>query len=204
MPTTASAERNTMRFPWRRRPVGRSARLLDLAGVDPRSVDDDEDLDVCRQVAFRVARRDHGGTAEVLALIEELLADEAEYAFAVTFLEDLQNLASHGLDAFRSPAETRLLLGPRAAVCWDTVAAFWAEVAEWRAANGKPLEPSAAMLGTENEQLRLLLWTSNRTLPGGEKLGIADVVRFEKAVGSSLPGYSHIAVAMNLAGRVGP
>ncbi|MER7669349.1 hypothetical protein ABTY61_12880 [Kitasatospora sp. NPDC096128] len=193
-----------MRFPWRRRPVGRSAGLLDLAGVDPRSVDTHEDLDVCRQVAFRVARRDHGGAAEVLAFVEELLADEAEYVFAVTFLEDVQNLVSHGLDTFRSPEETRLLLGPRSAACWDTVAGFWAEVADWRATNGKPLDSSAAMLSAENEQLQLLLWTSNRTLPGGEKLGLADVVRYEKAVGSPLPGYSHIAVALNLAGRIGP
>ncbi|MFF2074752.1 hypothetical protein ACFVXG_08340 [Kitasatospora sp. NPDC058162] len=193
-----------MRFPWRRRPVGPSVRLLDLAGVDPRSVDADEDLDVCRQVAFRVARRDHGGTAEVLAFVEELLADETQYVFALSLLEDAQNLVSHGLDAFRSPEETRLLLGPRGAVCWDTLADFWAEMAGWRAADGKPLESSAALLGVQNEQLQLLLWTSNRSLPGGEKLGLADAVRYEKAGGSPLPGYSHIAVALDLAGRVGP
>ncbi|MBP0448780.1 hypothetical protein J5Y04_04380 [Kitasatospora sp. RG8] len=192
-----------MRIPWRRRPAGRSRRLLDMAAVEPGTVDATDELDVCRQVAFRVARRDHGATAEVLAVVEELLADETEYEFVVTFLENLQNVVSHGLDTFRSPDEIRLLLGPRSAVCWDTVTGFWAAVADWRLRTGVSLEPVAPLLDVENEQLRTLLWTANRTLATGEKLGIADAVRYEKAVGSPVPGYSHIAVALRITGQRG-
>ncbi|MQS15859.1 hypothetical protein F7Q99_27245 [Streptomyces kaniharaensis] len=172
--------------------------------MKPGSVDDTDDLDVCRQVAFRVARRDHGATAEVLAVVEELLMDEAEYGFVVTFLENLQNLVSHGLDTLRSTEEIRLLLGPRSAICWDTVTGFWAAVADWRVHTGVPLKPAAPLLGAQNEHLRMLLWTANRTLSTGEKLGIADAVRYEKAVGSSIPGYSHIAVAQRIAGQGRP
>ncbi|WP_459648556.1 hypothetical protein [Kitasatospora sp. Ki12] len=164
-------------------------------------MDDDDDLDVCRQVAFRVAQRDCGATAEVLVVVEELLKDEAEYEFVVTLLENLQNLVSHDLDTFRSPGEIRLLLGPRSAICWDTVTGFWAAVADWRVGTGAPLESAATLLGVQNESLRMLLWTANRTLPTGEKLGIADAVRYEKAVGSPIPGFSHIAVALRITGQ---
>ncbi|MET7737646.1 hypothetical protein ABZT02_40995 [Streptomyces sp. NPDC005402] len=170
-------------------------------GIKPGSVDDTDDLDVCRQVAFQAARRDHDATAEVLAVVEELLGDETEYEFVVTLLENLQNLVSHGLDTFRSPEEIHLLLGPRSAICWDTLADFWTAVADWRVRTGAPLESAAPLLGVQNEQLRTLLWTSNRTLATGEKLGIADAVRYEKAVGTPLPGYSHIAVALRSTGQ---
>ncbi|MGI5341909.1 hypothetical protein ACQEVS_33140 [Streptomyces sp. CA-181903] len=193
-----------MRIPWRRRPAGRSRRLLDIVGIKPGSVDDTDDLEVCRYVAFRVARRGHGATAEVLAVVEELLEDEAEYEFVVTFLENLQNLVTHGLEALRSADEVRLLLGPRSAICWDTVTAFWAAVADWRVRTGVPLDSAASLLGVRNEHLRMLLWTANRTLSTGEKLGIADAVRYEKAGGSPVPGYSHIAIALRIAGQGRP
>ncbi|WP_344445380.1 hypothetical protein [Kitasatospora nipponensis] len=167
-------------------------------------MDDSDDLDVCRQVAFRAAQRDCGATAEVLVVVEELLKDEAEYEFAVTLLENLQNLVSHDLDMFRSPDEMCRLLGPRSAICWDTVTGFWAEVATWRVGTGAPLESATTLLGVQNESLRMLLWTANRTLPTGEKLGIADAVRYEKAVGSPIPGFSHIAVALRISGQGGP
>ncbi|MBO1413984.1 hypothetical protein [Streptomyces sp. FH025] len=167
-------------------------------------MDDGDDLDVCRQVAFRAARRDCGATAEVLLVVEELLKGQTEYEFLATLLENLQNLVSHGLDMFRSPDEIRLLLGPRSAICWDTVAGFWGAVADWRVGTGAPLEPAATLLGVENENLRMLLWTANRTLSTGEKLGIADAVRYEKAGGSPIPGFSHIAVALRITGQGSP
>ncbi|KJY25435.1 hypothetical protein [Streptomyces sp. NRRL S-495] len=177
-----------MRFPWCRRPAAPPA-------------DTDDDLQLARLVAYRAAQRDHPSTVEILALGETALEDENGYAFAVGVLENLQNLASHGLDAFRSPEDIRPLLGPRSAICWDSLTDFWHDVADWRLHNGAPMESSAPLLAVENEELRLLLWTSNRTLPTGEKLGIADVVRYEKAVGASLPGYSHLAMALSIAGE---
>ncbi|MFB7381190.1 hypothetical protein ACFC6U_10345 [Kitasatospora purpeofusca] len=127
--------------------------------------------------------------------------DEHGYAPAVRVLENVQNLVSHGLDEFRSPEDIRPLLGPRSAICWDTLNGFWNDVAEWRLHNGVPMESSAPILAVENEELRLLLLTSNRTLPTGEKLGIADVVRYEKAVGASLPEFGHLAAALGVAGK---
>ncbi|MEU7018946.1 hypothetical protein [Streptomyces sp. NPDC046385] len=188
-----------MQLPWRRRPGGRSRQLLDSAGVKPGSVDAADELEVCRQAACAAARRKNGTITAVLAVVEELLQDESSYEFALTFLEDLQNLSSHGLDTLRSASEIQALLGPRSAVCWDSLTGFWIEVANWRAGTGVPLQPIAPLLGVKNKQLRVLLLTSNRTLPTGEKLGLADAVRYEKAVGSPIPGYSHIAIALRSA-----
>ncbi|MFD4908252.1 hypothetical protein [Kitasatospora purpeofusca] len=187
MPTESA----TMRFPWRRRPTAPPAAPADT----------EDDLHLARQIAYRAAQRDHPSTVEILALGEEALVDEAGYALAVRVLENVQNLTSHGLDEFRSPEEIRTLLGPRSAIYWDTLTGFWSDVADWRRHNGAPMESSAPILAVENEELRLLLWTSNRTLPTGEKLGIADAVRYEKAVGASLPEYSHLAVALIAAGE---
>lgn len=190
-----------MRISWRRRPAGRSRRLLDVAGIKPGSVDATDDLDVCRQVAFLTARRDHGATTEVLAIVEELLGDETDYEFVVTVLGNLQNLVSHGLDTFRPTDEIRPLLGPRTAICWDTLTDFWSAVADWRVSTGVPMESSAALHSIQNEQLRMLLWTANRTLSTGDKLGIADAVRYENAGGAPVPGYSHITVALRSTGQ---
>lgn len=180
-----------MRFPWRRRPTAPPAAPADT----------DDDLQLARQVAYRAAHRDHPSTVEVLAVVEEMLADENGYPFAVGVLENLQNLASHGLDEFRSAEDIRPLLGPRSATCWDTLTDFWGDVADWRLRTGVPMESSAPILAVESEELRLLLWTSNRTLPTGEKLGLADILRYEKAVGASLPDYSHLAAALDVAGK---
>lgn len=198
---TAQSKEVTMRIPWRRRSAGRSGRLLAAAGIEPKTVEDPDEPAICREIASRVARRDHGATVEVLAVAEELLEDEANYEFVVAFLEDLQNLVSHGLDTFRSPDEIRALLGPRSTVCWDTLTTFWTAVADWCALTNLSLEPAAPLLTIENEQLKTLLWTANRTLSTGEKLGLAQAVRYEKAGGAPIPGYSHVALALRRMGQ---
>jgi hypothetical protein len=190
-----------MRIPWRRRPAERSRRLLDAAGIGPGSTDDGNDQVVGREVAYRVAQRNSGAIAEVLAIVEELLGDEANYEFVVSLLENIQNLVSHGLDMFWSPDEVYTLLGTRSAVCWDTLTGFWAAVADWCARTGLSLEPVEPLLTIQNEQLKVLLWTGNRTLSTGEKLGLAQAVRYEKANGVSIPSYSHIAVALRSTGQ---
>jgi hypothetical protein len=190
-----------MRFTWRRQPTGRSQQLLGAAGLGPGSKEDAEDLAVCRQVAFRAAQRDPDTIAGVLAVVEELLLDEANYEFVVAFLEDVQNLVSHGQKAFWSPEEVRALLGARSAVCWSTLADFWTAVADWCNSSGLPLESVETLLTVQNEELRVLLWTMNRTLPTGEKLGLAHAVRYEKAGGTPIPGYSHVEVALRSAGQ---
>ncbi|MCX4594714.1 hypothetical protein OG819_34865 [Streptomyces sp. NBC_01549] len=133
--------------------------------------------------------------------MEELLGDEPNYEFVVSLLENIQNLVSHGLDTFWSPDEVYALLGPRGAACWGTLAGFWTAVADWCARTGLPLEPVEPLLTIQNEQLKVLLWTGNRTLSTGEKLGLAQAVRYEKANGASIPSYSHIAVALRSTGQ---
>ncbi|MFJ8989080.1 hypothetical protein ACIRQH_01655 [Streptomyces sp. NPDC102279] len=190
-----------MRMPWRRRSAGRFGPLLVAAGIKPGSVDESAELTVSREVAWRAARRDQLTTADILRVVEGMLRDEREYEFVVSVLEGIQNLVSHGLDAFRSPDEIHGLLGPRAAVCWDGLTGFWSAVAGWCALTGLQLESSAPLLTVENEELRMLLLTANRTLATGEKLGLAQAVRYEKAGGSPKPGYSHFALALERMGQ---
>ena len=80
------------RLPWRDRLTRRSQRLLQAAGIDPRSLRDIAEPDICRYVAYRVTQRGGGRVGAVLAAAEELLADEANYGFVIAFLEDVQNL----------------------------------------------------------------------------------------------------------------
>ncbi len=190
-----------MRMPWRRRPAGLSGRLLEAAGIPRRSLADTSDREVCREVAFRVVRRDNEAIADVLTVLEEELANESEYERAVSFLEDLQNLSSHGLAAMRSSEEIRSLLGPRSMVCWNTVDGFWTEVARWCARTDRALEPMTRFLEVDNRQLQALVWTGSRTLPGGEKLGLAEALLFEKNGGTPIPGISHLAEVLRRTGQ---
>ena len=190
-----------MQVPWRGRPAGRSQRLWLAAGLGRRSAGDSTEFGVCRDVAYRVGHRDSANLGPVLAVAEELLGDEAHHGFVMAFLEDLQNLVSHGIETLRGPVDITRRLGPRCAVCWSTLAEFWASVALWCAQAGISLESSQKMLAVHDEELRSLLWTASRSLPSGETLDLAHVVLYEKAGGAPIPGYSHIAIAMKITGQ---
>jgi hypothetical protein len=153
--------------------------------------------DVCRQVAFRAARKNSPATVGVLAVAEDLLAKEENYDFVMSFLEDLQNLVSHGLDALIAPDQVMALLGPRSLVCWTTLADFWAAVAAWRTRTGMAAGSSYDLPAIENQELRTLMWTGIRTLPTGEQVGLDHAILYEKAGQPPLPGYSHIAAALD-------
>lgn len=189
-----------MPTPWRRRTPPPSHRLLAAAGLDGKTVSDATDFAVCRKVAYHAAKRETAAIEKALAAAEELLLDQGNYQLVLAFLEDLQNLVSHGMDTFVTQGQVAGLLGPSCQVCWTTLADFWASVAAWCAETGIDVESNERLLNVENEQLRALLWTSNRTLPTGEKLGLAHVVRYEKAGRPPLPGYSHIAAALDTFG----
>lgn len=190
-----------MRLPWRDRLTGRSQRLLQAAGIDRRSVRDITELGICRDVAYRVTQRGSGRIGAVLAAAEELLAEEANYGFVVAFLEDVQNLVSHRIETLCSAGEIAARLGPRCAVCWSALADFWASVAAWCSQAGVALKSSEEIVSVQNDELRALLWTANRTLSDGSMLGLATALLFEKAGGAPIPGYSHIAAAMKIAGQ---
>jgi hypothetical protein len=190
-----------MPSPWRRRAPSRSSRLLAAAGLDRKSMSDATELTVCREAAYQAAKRETAVLGKTLAAVEELLIDKADYEFALAFLEDLQNVVSHGLATFVTSSQTAALLGPKSLVCWTSLAEFWTSVADWCDDAGLPPDSNERLLNIENEQLRTLLWTCNRTLPTGQKLGLAHVVRYEKAGQPTLPGYSHIAAALDTFGN---
>jgi hypothetical protein len=174
--------------------------LLKAAGIDRRSVGDSSELGICRDVAYQVTHRGGGQLAAVLHAAELLLADEANYDFVVAFLEDVQNFVSHRIQTVCSAEEITSQLGPRCLVCWSTLANFWASVAAWCSRTGVALESRERILSVQNEELRRLLWPANRSLSDGSVLGLAEAVLYEKAGGTPIPGYSHIATAMNVAG----
>jgi hypothetical protein len=147
-----------------------------------------------------VTQRGCSRLTTVLSAAEQLLSEEANYGFVVAFLEDVQNLVSHHLETLCGPQEITSGLGPRCATCWSTVADFGESAGAWRGQAGMATESSDKLLSVHNDQLRQLLWTANRTLADGSVLGLADAVRYEKAGGTSIPGYSHVAAARNIAG----
>jgi hypothetical protein len=169
---------------------------MHAAGVDPKGVGDSSDLAIRQDVAYRITQREYGNAAAVFAVVEVLLADEDNYDFVISFLEDVQNLVSHQLSALYAPVDIATWLGRRCAVCWASLAAFWDSVAAWCSRTGVTLEASDELLSIQNERLRALLWTTNRTLPTGATVGLAQAVLYEKAGGAPIPGYSHIAAAI--------
>ncbi len=48
---------------------------------------------------------------------------------------------------------------------------FWVSAAAWCSQAGTTLESGDKILSVQNEELRQLLWTANRTLPDGSMLG---------------------------------
>jgi hypothetical protein len=127
-------------------------------------------------------------------------AEEANYGLVVRFLECVQHLASHRQEGFLAAEDVMVLLGPRCTIIWKMLTDFWERVAAWSARELAPLEPTTEILSVENEQLRAVLWTSNRTLPGGHKLGLAHALRYEKAGGIPIPAFSQLAAALDAAG----
>lgn len=192
-----------MRLPWQRKAPTPVQRLLTAAGADPREAAGAPPNRVAARVAYQVAHRDDPATARVLAVIEELTADEAAYEVVIAALEALQNVVSHRDDRVLLPEEVEALLGPRSTACWAMIAAFWSAVADWARENLPPLKSSEAIRAVENARLRQLVWTSNRTLPAGEQLGLAEVVRYEIAGGKPMLGFEHIGSALEMMENLG-
>jgi len=185
-----------MRLPWRRRELTAAQRLLSAAGIEHRAADHLPDA-VGVDVAYRAAHRGAGTIVQVLAVAEELVADEANYDLVLSLLEALQNLVSHRSESFLLPEEIESQLGERSLVCWHMISTFWEAVADWSREALPPLESNAAIRGIQNDQLRAILWTTDRSLPTGQKIGLPEAVRYEKAGGTSFLGYGHISIALS-------
>ncbi len=182
-----------MRWPWQSQ-LGPAEQLFLAAGGDRRSIGRG-DVDLCQAAAFRAAERSAARAEATLAVAEDLLEQAANYDVVVSFLEDLQNVTSHGMSQFYSQIEITAWLGPRSAICWASLAAFWQDVATWSTANSVQLQNSEEILAVENEDLRRLLWTTNRSLPSGLRVNLAAVLRYERAGGTPVPGYEQLSDA---------
>lgn len=182
-----------MRWAWQSR-LGPAEQLFRATGGDRRSIGGG-DTDLCQAAAFRAAERGAAKAEATLAVAEDLLGRAANYDVVLSFLEDLQNVTSHGRSQFYSQTEISGWLGPRSATCWASLAVFWQDVANWCAANSVQMQNSEEILSVENEDLRRLLWTTNRSLPSGLLVNLADVVRYELAGGTPVPGFDQLGEA---------
>jgi hypothetical protein len=145
-----------------------------------------------RDVAMDVVRRRSGRVTATLAVVEELLAEgDGAARVALEFLEDLQNAASHGTEGLLTTEELLPLRGVRTVDGWETVDRFWAAVVAWCDESGVELESSESLRVVEHPGLRSIMWPSYRSLAGGRRVGLSDVLRYEKAVGVPMAGFGH-------------
>jgi len=147
-------------------------------------------------IAMEVVRPRGGRVAAVLAVVEDLLAEEGDAStVGLSFLESLQNVASHGVEGMLTTQELLPLRGPRTVAGWDVVDRFWADVVAWCDESGVELEPSESLRTVENPRLRSILLPSCRSLADGRRVDLADVVLYEKAVGVQMGGSGHDQMA---------
>ena len=168
-------------------------RLAESAGLTWKHLDDQSELNVAKLTACVAA--DRATPDDVLPMVarvaEKLAAEEANHELVVGLVEVLQHLASHGLEQFHTTEEIRVVLGPRCLLVWEAVEKFWVAVAQWSRENGE-LRSNEDVLSVENPQLRAILWTSNRSLGDGTRVGTSDALRYEKAGGVPIPGYREL------------
>ncbi len=183
---------NTPTVSW---PRATPARRLLVAAGGPRVPGDVPDAELCRLAAVHAARRQSGRLGDTLACAERLLADPAAYPVVLAFLEDLQHLVSHDDAAYVGERGVVAGLGPRTAAAWAALHDYWRAVEQWCRRSRVPLDSAADILAVRNDRMRTLLWTSNRTLPAGRRIGQSHALRYERAGGSPLPGYPRTAPA---------
>jgi hypothetical protein len=143
-------------------------------------------------VVMEVVRRINGRVAATLAVVENMLAEEGDASrFAVEFLEDLQNAASHGMPGLVTTEELLPLRGPRTVDGWERVDQFWAAVVVWCDENGVELNSSESLRTVEHPGLRLIMWPSCRSLADGRRVGLSEVVRYERATGVPMAAFGY-------------
>lgn len=174
-------------------PRATPARRLLMAARGPRVTGPVEDAELCRLAAVHAARRYSNRLGDTLAVAEKLLADPAAYPVVLTFLECLQHLVSHQDHAFTGERGVVAGLGERSRAAWAALHAYWRAVEIWCRRTGVPLDSAADLLSVRNERMRTVLWTSNRTLPAGRRIGLAHAVRYERTGGEPLPGFPRAA-----------
>jgi hypothetical protein len=205
-----------MRLPWQRTPL---TRLLAAADLTRGTAEIRDDAAVTQRLALTVAYADAPDRPRasdrpralglpgadvltaVLAEAERLLADPAAHEPVTTLLECLQNVVSFGEPGCVTDGQVTAALGPRTTVVWAGLHTFWQGVLTWCDDREVMLAAADDVVGVRNETLRALLITTNRRVSGGRRIGLAHAVRFERATGEGLPGFTHLAAAMAAAGR---
>jgi hypothetical protein len=167
---------------FKRRPVSATIRLMAAARLPTAG----GEIPV-GDIALDVVRRQSGRAAASLAVVEELLAEEGDAPqVALSFLEALQNSASHGSPDLLTVDELLPLRGPLTVTGWEKLDRFWHGVALWCDENGVELEPAGPLRGVQSPQLRSITWPSSRSLADGRRVRLSDVLRYEKGVGTPL------------------
>jgi hypothetical protein len=142
-----------------------------------------------RDVAIDVLGRNSRRVPDVLAIVEELLAEGDDAGqVALDLLEDLQNAASHGTDGLLTTSHLLPLCGPLTLASWEMIDQFWSGVVAWCDANGVELESAESLRVIEHPALRSIMLPMSRTLPDGRRVSLSEVVRYEKAVRLSMTG----------------
>jgi hypothetical protein len=145
-----------------------------------------------RDVVMEVVRRSSTRVATTLAVVEDLLAENSDSSrAALEFLEDLQNAASHRAEGLFTIEELLPLRGPRTVDGWEAVERFWTAVVAWCDQNGVDLKSSAPLRAVQHPELRSIMWPSSRSLPDGRRVGLSEVVRYEKATGTPMADFGH-------------
>lgn len=145
-----------------------------------------------RDIVMDVVRRGSGRVAAALDVVEELLAEQDDASrVGLEFLEYLQNAASHDAQGLLTIEELLPLRGPRTVDGWEAVDQFWAAVVAWCDQGGVELESSASLRAVEHPGLRSIMWPSCRSLADGRRVGLSDVLRYEKATGVSMAAFGH-------------
>jgi hypothetical protein len=172
---------------FKRRPLTPVKRLMGAAGLPTAG----GEIPV-RDVVMEVVRRSSSRVAPTLAVVEDLLIEEGDASrVALEFLEDLQNAASHGTQGLLSTEELLPLRGPRTVGAWESVDQFWAAVVAWCDESGVDLASSASLHAVEHPELRSIMWPSSRSLADGRRVGLSEVVRYEKATGAPMATFGH-------------
>jgi hypothetical protein len=164
---------------FRRRPADPVSRLMTAARL-PTAGGPIPVRDVAMDVLGRNSRR----APAVLGVVEDLLAEGDDISWvALDFLEDLQNVASHGMDGLLTVSQLEPLCGPRTLAAWAMIDRFWSDVVAWCDANAVELESAQSLQVFEHPSLRSIMLPMFRTLTDGRLVGLSDVVRYERAVG---------------------
>jgi hypothetical protein len=169
---------------FRRRPADPVSRLMTAARL-PTAGGPIPVRDVAMDVLGRNSRR----APAVFAVVEELLSEGGDISWvALDFLEDLQNVASHGTDGLLTTSHVVPLCGPLTLAAWAMIDRFWSDVVVWCDANAVELESAQSLRVFEHPALRSIMLPLSRTLPDGRRVGLSEVVRYERAVGLFMTG----------------